>query len=65
LGAITPVVNAIRVVERIVPDGQLLFGHQAHDLHTSRPATGSLQFSGQREPYRSRFERQANVKLPS
>ena len=29
--AITPVVNAIRVLERMVPDGHLLFGHDAHD----------------------------------
>jgi hypothetical protein len=27
--AITPVVNAIRVLERMVPDGDLLFGQQA------------------------------------
>ena len=30
--AITPVVNAIRVLERMVPDGDLLFDHHAHDL---------------------------------
>ena len=30
--AITPVVNAIRVLERMVPDGHLLFDHNAHDL---------------------------------
>ena len=32
--AITPVVNAIRVLERMVPDGHLLFDHHAHDLHS-------------------------------
>ncbi|MGW3690290.1 integrase [Streptomyces sp. NPDC005125] len=41
--AITPVVNAIRVLERMVPDGHLLFDHQAHDLPTPRPGTGSLK----------------------
>ncbi|MGP3921052.1 hypothetical protein, partial [Nonomuraea sp. 10N515B] len=41
--AITPVVNAIRVLERMVPDGCLLFDHNAHDLHRNRPGTGSLK----------------------
>ncbi|MEV5497669.1 hypothetical protein AB0M50_19960 [Nonomuraea fuscirosea] len=41
--AITPVVNAIRVLERMVPEGRLLFDHAAHDLHASRPGTGSLK----------------------
>jgi integrase len=41
--AITPVVNAIRVLERMVPDGYLLFDHNAHDLHKNRPGTGSLK----------------------
>jgi integrase len=40
--AITPVVSAIRVLERMVPDGHLLFDHDAHDLRT-RPGTGSLK----------------------
>ncbi len=40
--AITPVVNAVRVLERMVPDGYLLFDHHAHDLH-ARPGTGSLK----------------------
>ncbi|WP_329564352.1 integrase (plasmid) [Streptomyces uncialis] len=40
--AITPVVNAIRVLERIVPDGHLLFDHHAHDLRATRPGSGSL-----------------------
>jgi integrase len=40
--AITPVVSAIRVLERMVPDGHLLFDHHAHDLHP-RPGTGSLK----------------------
>ena len=43
--AITPVVNAIRVLERMVPDGHLLFDHHAHDLPASRPGTGSLKTS--------------------
>jgi hypothetical protein len=41
--AITPVVNAIRVLERMVPDGHLLFDQHAHDLASTRPGTGSLQ----------------------
>jgi hypothetical protein len=41
--AITPVVNAIRVLERMVPDGSLLFDHRAHDLRHHRPGTGSLK----------------------
>jgi hypothetical protein len=40
--AIAPVVNAIRVLERMVPDGQLLFDHHAHDLRGTRVGTGSL-----------------------
>jgi integrase len=40
--AITPVVNAIRVLERMVPDGDLLFGQQAHDLR-GRADHGSLK----------------------
>jgi hypothetical protein len=41
--AIMPVVNAIRVLERMVPDGHLLFDHRAHDLRGSRTGTGSLK----------------------
>jgi hypothetical protein len=41
--AITPVVNAIRVLERMVPDGCLLFDHVAHDLLRKRSGTGSLK----------------------
>ncbi|MBK6015521.1 integrase [Streptomyces sp. MBT53] len=44
--AITPVVNAIRVLERMVPDGTLLFDHNAHVQHQSRADTGSLKTSG-------------------
>lgn len=44
--AITPVVNAIRVLERMVPDGHLLFGHDARD---ERPDTGSLKPAALRE----------------
>jgi hypothetical protein len=40
--AIAPVVNAIRVLERMVPDGHLLFDHHAHDLRGTRAGTGSL-----------------------
>jgi hypothetical protein len=41
--AIPPVVNAIRVLERMVPDGHLLFDHLAHDLLSPRASTGSLR----------------------
>lgn len=41
--AITPVVNAIRVLERMVPAGGLLFDHRAHDMRHRRPGTGSLK----------------------
>jgi hypothetical protein len=44
--AITPVVNAIRVLERMVPDGHLLFDRVAQDMHSSRPGTGALKTSG-------------------
>lgn len=47
--AITPVVNAIRVLERMVPDGHLLFGHDAHDARGERPDTGSLKPAALRE----------------
>lgn len=40
--AIAPVVNAIRVLERMVPDGELLFDHHAHDLRGTRAGTRSL-----------------------
>lgn len=43
--AITPAVNAIRVLELMVPDGFLLFDHYAHDLLTPRADTGSLKAS--------------------
>ncbi|MFI0469677.1 hypothetical protein ACH347_36895 [Saccharopolyspora sp. 5N102] len=39
--AIAPVVNAIRVLERIVPDGDFLFSHNAHDQ--AKPNTGSIK----------------------
>ncbi|NUL03312.1 integrase [Streptomyces lunaelactis] len=41
--AIAPVVNTIRVLERMVPDGHLLFDHSAHDLRIDRTGTGSLK----------------------
>jgi hypothetical protein len=47
--AITPVVSAIRVLERMVPDGHLLFGHDAHDARGDRPDTGSLKPAALRE----------------
>ena len=47
--AITPVVNAIRVLERMVPEGCLLFDHNAHDLPFSRAGTGSLKVSALRD----------------
>ncbi|MFD9562163.1 integrase [Streptomyces sp. NPDC059994] len=40
--AITPVVNAIRVLERFVPDGELLFDAAIHDPAHARHRTGSL-----------------------
>ena len=40
--AIAPVVNAIRVLERMVPADELLFDHHAHDLRGTRAGTGSL-----------------------
>ncbi|MEV0299175.1 hypothetical protein [Nocardia sp. NPDC050710] len=40
--AIRPVVNAIRVLERMVPEEALLFDHDVHDI-MSRPGTGSLK----------------------
>jgi hypothetical protein len=47
--AITPVVNAIRVLERMVPAGHLLFDHHAHDLPSSRAGTGSLKVTALRD----------------
>ncbi|WP_405801107.1 integrase [Streptomyces halstedii] len=41
--AIAPVVNAIRVLERMVPAGHLLFDRSAHDWRTDRPGSGSLK----------------------
>ncbi|MFF0059751.1 hypothetical protein ACFYRI_35745 [Streptomyces microflavus] len=40
--AITPVINAIRVLERFVPDGELLFDAAIHDPAHARHRTGSL-----------------------
>ncbi|KNE82774.1 MULTISPECIES: hypothetical protein [Streptomyces] len=49
--AITPAVNAIRVLERMVPPGRLLFDHDAHDLVSgSRLSTrGALRPGGMRQ----------------
>ncbi|MFE7277836.1 integrase [Streptomyces sp. NPDC057623] len=47
--AITPVVNAIRVLERIVPAGRLLFDQRIHDIRASRAGTGSLKLSAMRK----------------
>ncbi|MFJ9146584.1 integrase [Streptomyces sp. NPDC102270] len=41
--AITPVVKAIRVLERIVPHGALLFDATTHDFARQRKQTGSLK----------------------
>ncbi|MFE2711947.1 integrase [Streptomyces mirabilis] len=46
--AIAPVVNAIRILERIVPDGHLLFDHVVHDP-ASRPGTGALTLQAMRD----------------
>jgi hypothetical protein len=46
--AITPVVNAIRVLERMVPDGDLLFSRDAHDLRCA-PGTGALKLDTVRD----------------
>jgi hypothetical protein len=46
--AIALVVNAIRVLERIVPHGHLLFDHNAHDLFNGRPGAGSLKATAMR-----------------
>lgn len=40
--AITPVVNAIRVLERIVPEGELLFGSAMHNPSYAHLRTGAL-----------------------
>ena len=40
--AITPVVNAIRMLERLVPDGALLFDAPTHDPLRARTRSGSL-----------------------
>jgi hypothetical protein len=47
--AITPVVNAVRVLEYMVPAGHLLFDHHAHDLPSSRAGTGSLKTTAVRD----------------
>ncbi|MDH6522191.1 integrase [Streptomyces sp. SAI-090] len=41
--AITPVVNAIRVLERIVPEGELLFSSTHHDVVSQRKHHGALK----------------------
>ncbi|MFF6879961.1 hypothetical protein ACFY9S_32310 [Streptomyces sp. NPDC012474] len=40
--AITPVVNAIRVLERIVPKGELLLSSTHHDVIGQRKHHGAL-----------------------
>jgi hypothetical protein len=42
-GAITPVVHAIRVLERIVPKGELLFSSTHHDIVSQRRHHGALK----------------------
>ncbi|MCO1575533.1 integrase [Crossiella sp. SN42] len=46
--AIAPVVHAIRVLERIVPEGHLLFDLNEHQFRGPRPETGSLKASAMR-----------------
>ncbi|GAA1545868.1 hypothetical protein GCM10009730_63690 [Streptomyces albidochromogenes] len=41
--AIMPVVNAIRVLERIVPQGELLFSSTHHDVIGQRKHHGALK----------------------
>lgn len=43
--AITPVVHAIRVLERIVPEGELLFGAAHHAFRSSHSYAGALKKS--------------------
>jgi hypothetical protein len=47
--AIAPVVSAIRVLERIVPEGALLFDGAAHDFNTKRTFVGSVTFGSWRD----------------
>jgi hypothetical protein len=48
--AITPVVNAIRVLERMVPDGALLFDAATHNVFEQRsPAAGAIADSTLRD----------------
>ncbi len=47
--AITPVVNAIRVLEHMVPDGHLLFDSRLHDRKQVAVRTGSLKDTSIRE----------------
>ncbi|MBZ4534097.1 integrase [Mycobacterium avium] len=49
--AITPVVTAIRVLERMVPAGELLFDSHAHDSTGKAGSTGSIVMT----PMRSRI----------
>jgi hypothetical protein len=49
--AIRPVVTAIRVLERMVPEGSLLFDRNVHDYRRTRSGTGSLKL----ETLRSRI----------
>jgi hypothetical protein len=46
--AITPVVNAIRVLERMVPAGELLFDSSAHDSTGKAGNTGSIVLGAMR-----------------
>ncbi|MFJ6011482.1 integrase [Streptomyces sp. NPDC092952] len=43
--AIAPAVSAIRVLEQIVPEGNLLFDAHAHDFRLRRKFTGSITYA--------------------
>ncbi|MER7848368.1 integrase [Kitasatospora sp. NPDC096077] len=46
--AIAPVVNAVRVLEQITPDGELLFDRNVHDFACRRAGTGALKHHSMR-----------------
>ncbi|MFD7551717.1 integrase [Streptomyces sp. NPDC059816] len=48
--AITPVVAAVRVLEGIIPDGELLFGSRFHQFDGRQGTKVALNSTGMREP---------------